>query len=670
MTRPGLFLLFALAMLAPAAPVPAQGVPAATIITPTPKWQYAGCFSSWCQTGWYSSPAVADLDGDGDAEVIWSAYKIDVVDGATGAPLWTVRSGHDRSYTGSSDVGRTWPGIAVADIDGDGPLELVTAHSGGWVGVYDGNGSFKPGWPRQPFTAEIRSLAVADLDGDGRMEIVVARASGGSGVWTVLQFDGTTRPGWPQIAPGGTGYAAGAYNQNIAIADIDGDGRGEIIGPSDVHYISAFNDDGSQIGANARYNASNPRGPKVWSQVGVHVDDAVDLRGYANCGVEHRPNWADSAPVIADMDGNGALEVIAVGNVYNCGTSPYSSLRQLPFIFHPDRSRWAAGSFDWTAIPPLSSTGAPLSEDYNVIQSALPNPVVADLDGDGVREILYASYDGTLHAFWMDKTQRGSWPLDVTALAGEWSFASEPVVVDVDNDGKAEVILGTWPRNGGRRVGRIIVADWQGNVLQQFALPAPRSSDANAWNGALAAPTLANIDTDADLELVVGTVGSGMVAYDLPGTANARVLWGTGRGSFLRTGAAPPNPLRATYTALGALPQPGDVITMRLELNNVGGASLAAMQFSTTLPAGLSYDGGLVASHGMAGVSGQTVTWNGTVVAGQTVTLTFRARIDAGLATPVVLFINGRLEGGYTADLRAMVIVGARVVWLPLVRRT
>ena len=59
------------------------------------------------------------------------------------------------------------------------------------------------------------------------------------------------------------------------------------------------------------------------------------------------------------------------------------------------------------------------------------------------------------------------------------------------------------------------------------------------WNGGLAAPTLANIDADADLEVVVGTSPSGVVAYDLPGSASARVLWRTGRGGYKRSGTAP-----------------------------------------------------------------------------------------------------------------------------------
>jgi hypothetical protein len=53
----------------------------------------------------------------------------------------------------------------------------------------------------------------------------------------------------------------------------------------------------------------------------------------------------------------------------------------------------------------------------------------------------------------------------------------------------------------------------------------------------MAAPTLANIDSDPDLEIIVNTANSGVVAYDLDGSANAHVLWGTGRGNFSRDGS-------------------------------------------------------------------------------------------------------------------------------------
>ena len=64
------------------------------------------------------------------------------------------------------------------------------------------------------------------------------------------------------------------------------------------------------------------------------------------------------------------------------------------------------------------------------------------------------------------------------------------------------------------------------------------SDQSSGSSGGLGAPTLANLDADADLELVAGTSQSGVVAWDLPGSANARVLWSTGRGSLRRSGQA------------------------------------------------------------------------------------------------------------------------------------
>jgi len=86
---------------------------------PQIQWSYGGCFTSWCETGWYSSPAVADLDGNGTREVLASAYSIVNLDGASGALNWRVASGHDRSQPTATNVGRTWPNVVVKDVDGD-----------------------------------------------------------------------------------------------------------------------------------------------------------------------------------------------------------------------------------------------------------------------------------------------------------------------------------------------------------------------------------------------------------------------------------------------------------------------------------------------------------------------------------------------------------------------
>lgn len=541
-------VLFIVYLLPGAGPTPTYGAPVA-IQAPTLKWQRGGCYSSWCETGWYSSPAVADLDGDGAVEVIASAYSIVALDGATGALRWRIRSGHDRTENIDvvKDVGRTWPGIIIADMDGNGDQEIVTAHGGGVISVYNQDGYFEEGWPQKPINNEIRGLSVYDLDGDGSLEILATGALGSKTNAWLFEHTGMVRTGWPQLS-NDSGYAWGVYNDNAAIADLDADGAGEIVIPSDVHYIAAYEATGVQIPANSIY------GNKAWGKVGVHVAHTVDLRGYANCGTEHRPNFANSPATIADVDGNGSLEIMVVGNVYNCGTDPYTDLYEMPFLFNRDRTRWVGGGFDWTAIPVPDSQAAPLSEDYNLIESVHPNPVAADLDGDGKLEILYPSYDGRLHAYWLDKTEHGQWPYAVNQPSeGFFRFAGEPVVADLDNNGRAEVIFASWVQKGTNATGKLHILDDQGNVLHELDLPQAFNGD---WNGALAAPTLANLDSDTDLEVVLNTAHAGFVAYDLPGTANARILWGTGRSSYWRSGgAAVPNaPLPTPFGTPTATP--------------------------------------------------------------------------------------------------------------------
>ena len=247
---------------------------------PTLKWQRGGCFNSWCETGWYSSPAVADLDGDGAAEVIGAAYDLVILDGATG------QLAH-RSENGS----RAWPGVVVADIDGTTPGDRRRRGSD-QLTVYNVDGSMR--WTRHPFGAgEVRTLAAADIDQDDQLELVVGRASSGATKQlSVYKPDGSVRPGWPARRDGEPGYGWGMYNQNVAAADLTGDGYAEIVGPTDTHYITALDRDGNQLPAHSRYNNFNPRGPKVWSQVGVHVDDAVDLRGMPTAA----PNTGPTSP--------------------------------------------------------------------------------------------------------------------------------------------------------------------------------------------------------------------------------------------------------------------------------------------------------------------------------------------------------------------------------------
>jgi uncharacterized repeat protein (TIGR01451 family) len=634
-----------------------------TFQAPVLKWQNAGCFSSWCETGWYSSPAVADLDGDGTQEVIASAYSIVVLDGPTGALKWRMSSGHDRSEPGASNVGRTWPGIVIADLDGNGDLEIVAAHSGGCVSVYDHQGYFEPGWPQIPTSRELRGLSVYDLDGDGSLEVIVTGAVYGPVNTWVYEHTGALRPGWPQLSDD-SGYAYGIFNDNAAIGDLDGDGRGEIVVPSDVHYICAYEADGSQIPANPIY------GGKGWGKVGVWESLEIELRGWGECnGVRQesfRTNFAHGPAAIADVDGDGSVEVVATGNVYDCSVGHPPGKYNGVYLFNADRSRFTASGYDWQT-PPVD-TGAPLSEDYGVIENNQPNPVLADLDANGEMEILYSSYDGRVHAFWLDKTEHGNWPYSVYA-GGPYRFASEPVVADLDADGHAEVLFASWVQKGSYQTGKLHILDYLGNPVYEVELPGAYGSP--DWNGALPAPTLANLDADADLEVILNTAHSGFVAYDLPGTASAQILWGTGRGNYQRTGSLVQGSLRTSSKQVQPnLPAPGDLLTYTIRLENPG-PDLAGARVTDTLPAEVHYAGNLWASSGMYGEAGGTITWTGDVPAGEPVTITFGATVGTEIAVPQAI-VNMALIGDGRGNLwqpQATAIVDGYALYLPVVHR-
>ncbi len=640
---------------------PAAAPAAQAVQRPALKWQRGGCHETWCDAASYSSPAVADLDGDGKPEVIGNAYRyLFALDGETGLlknPSW-------RKSIGDNSA---WPGVVTADVDGDGDLEIVIAQFNGYLHLFDHLGNKV--WTRQPTTNELRGLSVYDLDNDGSMEIVVT-----GGVYSkvntwVYEHTGALRAGWPQLSVSGS-YAYGVFNDNAAVGDLDGDGRGEIVVPSDLQYICAYEANGSQIQAHSMYGAGVKwGGVETWESLDTELSQwGGSCKSGDGRAERYRLNFAHNPAVIADVNGDGIAEVIATGNVYDCSFSGLKSRYTGLYIFNADRSRFNMDGFDWRT-PPVD-TGAPLNENDSVIKIVLPNPVVVDLDGDGLAEILFPSYDGRMHAFWLDKTEHGNWPFSVYDPAeGFYRFASEPVVADLNNDGKAEVIFGSWPQRSSNRSGHLYVLDYLGNLLHK--VPLPDATEMPNWNGSLGAPTLSNIDGDPDLEVVLATAWAGLVAYDLPGTANARILWATGRGNFQRTGSALQGSVKNSLKSMQPpLPGPGDTLAVTIVLHNPG-LALPNVRVTDTLPAELHYAGGLWASAGSASQVGGTVTWSGSVLTGVPVTLTFSATVDSGITEPHFIRNTALIDDGmgHVWEKYGSVVANGHGIYFPQIMR-
>ena len=224
---------------------------------PVLKWQRGGCYASWCETGWYSSPAVANIDGDPQMEVLAGTYDLAALDGETGALEWR-----------AENSSRVWPGIGAGDMEGDGDLEIVAGRGGDLLTVYNSAGGID--WQRSPFGAgEIRTLALADLEDDGLVEIIVGRASGGA----TKQLS-VYRAGW--LGAGGLAGAAGR-RPGLRLGDVQperGGGRpgwGRLQGDyrSDGHTLHHGTGPEWEPAPGERdVQRLNPVGPKVWARWG------------------------------------------------------------------------------------------------------------------------------------------------------------------------------------------------------------------------------------------------------------------------------------------------------------------------------------------------------------------------------------------------------------------
>lgn len=162
--------------------------------------------------------ALADLDGDATLEIIvgeraWPIGHLHVIDhdGRSWGGAWPLELDHVPTGT-----------PAVGDVDGDGDPEIV-ALSYDSLYVVNSDGTTMPGWPRQIPGAKFsyQSPALADLEGDGTLEIVVGAHQAAAGTY-VFRHDGTIVPGWPQLAGTNT------YGPP-AVVDLDEDGAFEIV---------------------------------------------------------------------------------------------------------------------------------------------------------------------------------------------------------------------------------------------------------------------------------------------------------------------------------------------------------------------------------------------------------------------------------------------------------
>ncbi len=155
---------------------------------------------------------------------------------------------------------------------------------------------------------------------------------------------------------------------------------------------------------------------------------------------------------------------------------------------------------------------------------------------------------------------------------------------------------------------------------------------------------------------MVGTSHSGAVAYDLPGSANARIFWGTGRGSYLRNGLAPAAPPTLALSAVDA-----------------GRAIAAGQSASYTLVVGGTNAPTSLSAGAVSGPAPlPTLTLSTTSLSGPgQATLTLADQHAAGPLLPGTAYHVAvtATRGSLTRQVTLTLIVGGARGYLPIVRR-
>jgi hypothetical protein len=508
------------------------------------------------QTGWFASPVVADLDGDGSKELISAYYTLYVHDSA-GRLLDSAPGNGSRIYA---------PHV-VTDLEGDGIYEIVVGQ-GSKVYAYEWRNKkllVKPGWPADTTSAgespEVRGLAAADLNGDGRIEVVgttTQTQSSGAQVFvfsangSLFQPAGVTYPAWPRYnnrsGAGGDAdrngaglHGYGCYGLNVGIGNIDDDPDLEIIVTYDNHSIEAFKMDGQAIDASPWFTnrASAYAGmPLAWGQFIRWADPIVEENHYhLHTGDWPNPGtgqewlqWTASPPNVVDLNGDGRNEVLGVPNVEK--NEPYQTQAYAVMALegaYGGGSRSAMRLAGWETLP---RGGAPINVDGWYPPMGVPAATTVNIQGDSRPEIVVSLNDGFVHAF--DAAGKRLWKYNYTH-GKAIMFASEVTVADLNQDGSPELIFSTYGDPNVRDSGHLIILAANGALLHDVPLPNPGSN--GNGNGAPAAPTIADLDGDGQLEILVQTFEHGLDIFTVPGSGCKCMLWTTARGGPLRMGA-------------------------------------------------------------------------------------------------------------------------------------
>jgi hypothetical protein len=417
--------------------------------------------------------AVGDLDNDGWLDLV-------VADASGALQLWRNPLTQGASFTTSwsglnvSGSGNAINDLALADLDGDGALDLVTVSGGATdrVQVWRNDGTpFTSGWTSVnlgtgSLAGDGLSLTTGDWDRDGDTDIASGDSAGNVVVWQnpgASVFSGTWGSG------NDIGDAAGAVNALIA-ADLDDDGDLDLVSGAEAtsHSMQSWQNPWQGPGDNGPFDGA-------WS---VTILDSSDA--------------SVNVLAAADFDNDYDVDIMY-------GQDNASGADELQIVQNTLVGR---------RVTPFAGVETALDERTEQMQAVL----TVDLDGDGDLDVVSAGRDNAIVAWENDGTPFQETSQSHTLVNNAGSDVYALVAGDLDNDGDVDLASGQY--------GSPRIQVWE-NDGSPFDGPWNGSSIGSYLSDSVMALDLADLDFDGYLDLVSGN------GYNWPYEAPSRkvVAW-------------------------------------------------------------------------------------------------------------------------------------------------